>query len=120
VDLVPTVLDAVGAEAPAGLDGTSALPLLRGEIPRLREAAIVECVDDPHGLRLKTVVTEQHKLTFYHGRPFGELYDLAADPGERVNLWDAPQYAGIRQQLLARLLDHAEPLERRARRASYA
>ena len=120
VDLAPTILSAVGEEVPGEMDGVDALPLLRGEVEAVRDATIIECTDDPRGLRLKTVVTEDHKLTIYHGQDFGELCDLEADPGEVRNLWDAPSYAANRQLLIERILDHMEPLERRVPRISYA
>lgn len=120
VDIVPTLLAAAGQPLTAELDGHNALPWLRGEAPSPRQDAIVECIDDPAVLRLKTIITETRKLTFYHGQDYGELYDLEADPGEVTNRWNVPAYAADREQLLRRLLDHAEPLERRASRLSYA
>lgn len=120
VDLVPALLDAAGLPPAGDLDGRNALPLLRGEVPRVRDSLVVECTDDPAGLRLKTIVTPEHKLTVYHQRDTGECYDLTADPGELRNLWNAPAEAATRQRLLGRLLDHMEPLERRAPRLSYA
>ncbi len=120
VDLVPALLDAAGQPQVADLDGVNALPLLRGETAAVRDDLLVECTDDPTGLRLKTIVTPAHKLTVYHQRDTGECYDLAADPGEIKNLWNAPAHAATRQRLLRRLVDHMEPLERRAPRLSYA
>jgi hypothetical protein len=35
---------------------------------------------------------------------FGELYDLAADPGEFDNLWDRPEHAGLKARLMERLV----------------
>lgn len=120
VDLAPTVLAAVGQPLPAELDGVNALPLLRGQTTRLREATLVECIDDPHKLRLKTIVTDNRKLTWYAGQPYGELYDLEADPREKINRWDDPAYAVDKAHMLAGLLDMMEPLERRAARYCYA
>jgi arylsulfatase A-like enzyme len=42
---------------------------------------------------------------YVHRYPHGphELYDLAADPGEERNLADAPEHAGTRAELAARL-----------------
>jgi uncharacterized sulfatase len=120
VDAVPTVLSALGRAIPAELDGIDALPLLRGDTECVRDAALIECVDDPHHLRLKTIVTQDLKLTYYHGYDFGELYDLRADPGEIQNLWHDPHYAAERQMLMSRILDHMEPLERRVPRYCYA
>ena len=96
------------------------MPLLRGEVPAVRDAAIIECTDDLRRLRLKTIVTEDRKLTCYHQYGFGELYNLRADPGELRNLWDAPAYAAHRQQLTSSILEHLERLERRATRLSDA
>jgi uncharacterized sulfatase len=120
VDLAPTILAATGAAAHGPMDGVDALPLMRGEVPSIRSSALIECVDDPRKLRLKTIVTRDRKLTWYCGEDFGELYDLANDPAERANRWSDPSYARDRQELLARILDTTEPLERRAPRVCYA
>ena len=120
VDIAPTILSAAGVAGASRADGASGLPLLRGEAPSIRDAALVECVDDPNGLRLKTLVTAGHKLTWYAQKPYGELYDLGRDPHERVNRWEDPAYQLVRANMLARLLDLAEPLERRGRRDYYA
>jgi arylsulfatase A-like enzyme len=120
VDIVPTILAAVGLPIPAEVDGVNALPLLRGETENVRESALIECVDDPNGLRLKTVVTRNRKLTWYCGKDYGELYDLDKDPREQINRWEHPDYATDRARLLARLLDTTEVLEKRAHRISYA
>jgi hypothetical protein len=44
-----------------------------------------------------------HKL-LVHSNGQGELYDLASDPSEVVNLFDEPQVAHVRQELLWRLV----------------
>jgi len=119
VHLAPTILAAAGI-APTEMDGRDAVPLLRGETPWADADALVECIDDPGTLRLKTLVTATRKLTWYQGHDFGELYDLETDPHERVNRWDDPQYARDRAQLLSRLLAKTETLERRAPRHCYA
>jgi uncharacterized sulfatase len=120
VDLVPTALEAAGLPRPGNLDGTSALPFLRGEVEAVRREALVECVDDPRGIRCKTLVTATHKLTWYAGQDYGELVDLGADPRERRNLWTDPDHQALRAELLGRLLALQEPLERRAERYCYA
>lgn len=120
VDIVPTVLAAGGLPVPAELDGVNALPMLHGETTRLHEAVLVECVDDPRGLRLKSVICTDRKLTWYCGQDYGELYDLARDPHELENRWDDARYATDRAQLLAGILELMEPLEPRVDRLSYA
>ena len=121
VDIVPTILAAIGNLAmPSDTDGVNALPMLTGEKESVRESALVECVDDARGLRLKTIVTDTLKLTWYCGHAYGELYDLENDPGERINQWDNPAYAADKSHLLSRILEMMEPLERRVERLSYA
>ena len=120
VDLAPTILAAVGEEIPRACDGVDALPMLQSSIPSTRNHAFVECTDDPRGLRLKTIVTETRKLTYYHGHDFGELYDLDNDPSEVRNLWDAPGATHDKQRLIATILDHMERLEPRGNRLGYA
>ena len=35
--------------------------------------------------------------------PWGQLFDLNADPEEAVNLWDNPDYVDKKRELLAQL-----------------
>ena len=102
------------------MDGVDALPLLAGQSETVRDSALVEMVDNPDTLRLKTVVTADRKLTWYAGQPYGELYDLARDPGEKTNRWDDSDYSGDRAALLGRLLDMGEAIEPRLDRQCYA
>jgi len=120
VDLAPTALALLDLAVPGDLDGTSLLPVLRGGAAARDACAFVETVDDPRGLRLKTVVGDRYKLTCYHGHRFGELYDLHDDPGEIRNRWSDPSYAEVKADLLARLVDAGERLEKRASRYCYA
>lgn len=118
-DIVPTALSAAGADEAGECDGVDALPMLRGEGPT-RKDVLVECIDDPKGLRLKTLVTEDRKLTWYCGKDYGELYDLKKDPGEKQNLWNDAAYASERCSLQGRMMEYLETLEARSERYSYA
>jgi uncharacterized sulfatase len=120
VDITPTLLAACGRPIPQDIDGLDILPMLQGKAPATRQAALVECIDDPHGLRLKTLVTDPWKLTWYAGQSYGELVNLYTDPLERTNLWEDPACAPVKASLLARLLDSTERLERRVKRDCYA
>jgi hypothetical protein len=46
-------------------------------------------------------------ITTYTGHsgpePYGELFDLAADPSELCNLWEVPEAAALRSELIERL-----------------
>ena len=120
VDIVPTILAAAGLPIPSDTDGVDAMPMLSGKQDNGRDSVLVECVDDPTGLRLKTIVTATRKLTWYCGHPYGELYDLENDAAERINHWDNPAYAPNKAQLIGAILEAMEPLEKRVERLSYA
>lgn len=119
-DIVPTILGAVGLPIPTDIDGVDAMPMLSREQDSVRNSLLIECVDDPQGLRLKTIVTDNRKLTWYCGHPYGELYDLESDPAERVNHWDNPSYAFDKAKLISAILEEMEILEKRVERISYA
>ncbi|MCB2030772.1 MAG: sulfatase, partial [Rhodoferax sp.] len=53
--------------------------------------------------RMRTLCTATHRLSIYDGQDWGEIYDLATDPHENHNLWDQPDCAGLRRDLLHRL-----------------
>ncbi|MCS7458557.1 sulfatase-like hydrolase/transferase [Paenibacillus doosanensis] len=83
-DFMPTLLEYVGIEHPgaAGLPGASFAPLLRGESMKEREHIFV--FDEYGPVRM----IRNREWKYVHRYPYGphELYDLASDPDERVNL----------------------------------
>ncbi len=119
LDYVPTLLDLCGATLPEGavppvaeaprmlsaLPGQSLAPLLRGETDTRKRAVLVENDEDYLGLRLRTLITADHKLTIYADQPFGELFDLRNDPDELHNHFHDPAFREIRASLTAQLLD---------------
>jgi arylsulfatase A-like enzyme len=87
-DLVPTLLELAGIETEINFDGKSLLPMVRSEVASHEsEFYITECTwMRKHGWR-----TPQWKLIEalepdFHFKPAVELYNLAEDPGELVNL----------------------------------
>ncbi|MBZ5666086.1 MAG: sulfatase-like hydrolase/transferase [Acidobacteriia bacterium] len=95
VDLMPTVLGAVGAEIPSQVQGRSLLPELRGDS---NEKARYVQSDRDRILYGETFLPRIHfnwselrgsENTKYHfiDAPKPELYDLAKDPGEVHNLF---------------------------------
>ncbi|MBN1351586.1 sulfatase-like hydrolase/transferase [candidate division KSB1 bacterium] len=119
LDFPPTILDFANMEfseenvphppeAPLqrpALPGKSLMPILSGESFSLRDAVLVENDEDYLGINLRTLITERFKLTCYSDRDFGELFDLQQDPGELHNLWAAPEFATLKNELKLRLLD---------------
>lgn len=109
VDIAPTVLDALGLQPRPGMEGRSLMPLLAGQERDSRvtyvfaELALMENSSRAmlrHG-NLKLLATYWHKRG--RNRTELELFDLAADPVEALNLVDDPRYADQRASLMAEL-----------------
>ena len=123
VDLAPTFLEAAGIERPRSYQGESLLPLLRGEPTEWRDWALSQyrSSGDPANpsAHLTMLRRGRYKLISHHGAPSterprtGELYDLEADPGELVNLWDDEAHRPVRLELAEHLLDVLSGVEDR-------
>jgi arylsulfatase A-like enzyme len=116
VDVMPTVLAAVGLPAPDGVAGCNLLPLLdggEGARPASCRDAVIEIAEEG-AAPVVAVRTAGWKYIHHERRP-PELYDLVADPGERVNLAAQPGQEGERLRRLA-LAVSAERLETQAER----
>jgi len=107
IDIFPTLLSALGADAPGDLPGLDLLPMLRDGLPLKRDAIFGEAfahdvadLDRPEESLLfrwviegnwKLILTYDGQLGRYaevHDRsdPRPQLYDLQSDPHERTNL----------------------------------
>lgn len=111
-DLAPTLLDAVGLERHAGMQGRSLWPLLRdaGQEDAHRDDVYCEYYNAMPGHKdpaahATMVRTRRHKLVAVHGQDVGELYDIEADPTETRNLWEDAASQGVKMQMLQRLCD---------------
>ena len=80
IDVGPTILDLLGIEPRAPMDGVSLLPLIRGEAPP-RDHYFTET------LAIRAVVRDNWKYIWHKCAP-DELYDLTADPMEMINKID--------------------------------
>ncbi len=110
IDFAPTFLDIAGVAVPAGMQGRSVVPILRGRVPddwrtsiyyRYYEYPNEHGVYPHYGVR-----TRRHKLIYYHTLGEWELFDLKQDPHELHSVYDDPACAEIRARLkreLARL-----------------
>jgi arylsulfatase A-like enzyme len=104
-DLAPTLLEAAGEPVPEWMQGRSLLPLSCGDAPLDRHRDAVWCeyfdaLDAPDATRATMYRRGHYKLVVYHGHGLGELYDLERDPGEFDNLWDDPEHAALKSELL--------------------
>lgn len=92
LDVVPTVLDVLGIEAPAG-DGRSLLPLLRDPAAAAPERVFVHELGAPGDAGYqRALLAGRHKLIEADAAgagataPPARLYDLVLDPGEQDDL----------------------------------
>jgi hypothetical protein len=101
VDILPTVLDAIAAPVPAGLDGRSLLALASGAASD-RVATYFESLSASINRGWAPLYGIVRGSLKYVDLPIPELYDLAADPGESRNVASA-RPADVRelQNLLA-------------------
>lgn len=104
VDLAPSWLALAGLPAP-GMQGVDQSGVWAGRQPAVRDRVLVENRHELTTIRLRTLVTATHKITAYHHRPEGELFDLMNDPGEVHNLWDDPAAASTKARMLKDLAD---------------
>jgi arylsulfatase A-like enzyme len=133
IDLFPTICDLLSIEPPAWLQGTSFMPLIRGETGEIRDALFAECTFHAAYEPQRAIRTKRWKYI----RRFGDrqapvlancddslskdvwmeygwrersiapeqLYDLIFDPNEMCNLADDPSAASIVQEMRGRLED---------------
>ena len=105
VDLPVTFLRAAGIEVPGVMQGVDQWDVWRGGKTEARDHVIVENRHQPTAIHLRTYVDRRYKVTVYRDHPFGEMFDLEADPEERRNLWDDPESLELKCALLHRFLN---------------
>ena len=118
VDLMPTMLDWLGAEIPRTCDGASLLPLLEGPAPRTWRDALHYEYDfrDVHysqperdlGISMdesSLCVIQDAAWKYVHFTALPPLlFDLRADPHQMRNLADDPAHAGTVKHYAQRML----------------
>jgi arylsulfatase A-like enzyme len=95
LDVFPTLCDVIGIQPPADLEGESLRPLWEGKKDRVRDSVFLPF------LQIQRAVRDQRwKLICYPKISYMQLFDLQADPDEKTNLIDRPEYAAHVQRLL--------------------
>lgn len=98
LDIYPTLCAAAGAPVPAGLRGHSLLPLL-GDATTASGHACVVSEYVRNGVKGRFVATPGWHYSVWETGPGAEqLFDLAADPGEMVNLAGVTAHAATLQR----------------------
>ena len=107
LDIAETFLDLAGVAIPESMQGSSLVPLLRGETPPdWRDAIYYQYFEypGPHMVRRHYGIrTGTHKLIHYYEIDEWELFDLEADPDELRSVFGSPEYASVQARLTTRL-----------------
>lgn len=110
IDLPAAILNRAGVAPLNGMQGRPLFTPAGQTLPTERDAVLVEenqqraylGFDKP--VRVRTLVSDTHRLSVFAEGSWGELYDLKADPHELENLWDSPQAEALKLRLLQRLI----------------
>lgn len=136
IDVFPTVCEILRVPCPKWAQGTSLMPIIEGEKSEINDYIFTETTyhatyeparairtknmkyirffEDDRRIRLPNIDASACKETFistpFHKmqRPKEMLFDLAADPAERVNLIGVPEYESEYDRLFALLDAHME------------
>jgi N-acetylglucosamine-6-sulfatase len=107
LDVAPTILDLAGVTVPADMQGRSLARVLRAEAPMVRDSFLYEYDREtffPVIPDIRAIRTQNRKYISYAESPSeDELYDLASDPGELVNLAHRPDWAVVRTEMRQQL-----------------
>lgn len=108
IDIAPTILERCGVPPYFGMQGRSFLQQIEGGAAS-RDSVLIEHEENkiypglPGIPNIRSLITRTHRLSVYKGHRSGELYDLTVDPDETRDLWDAPESAQAKSDLLYRL-----------------
>ncbi|MBZ0295563.1 MAG: sulfatase-like hydrolase/transferase [Anaerolineae bacterium] len=107
MDLGPTVLELAGITPPEMMQAQSLRPALQGEDWTGRDYVFAEHPADGiyEGPYMTMVRNRRWKLVHFADTNEGQLFDLENDPNEFHNLWDAPEAADRKHELLDVLLN---------------
>jgi arylsulfatase A-like enzyme/Flp pilus assembly protein TadD len=102
VDLAPTLLDALGQAPPPAMQGRSLLPLIGNPHPGNRPSFATGDHSE-RSFGWSPLVSLRVGNQLFVRAPLPELYDLASDPGAKINLYRVNRVAALR---LATQLDN--------------
>jgi arylsulfatase A-like enzyme len=125
LDLAATFLDRARLAPYNGIQGKSLLPTLNGDDSAGHDGVLIEYGSQrpvpalPPEFTMRTLVDDRWRISVYRNVPWGELYDLAADPHELHNLWDEPASTGIRRELTERLVQKMMEMAERSPRPTH-
>ncbi len=95
VDLAPTLIDSLGQAPPSAMQGRSLLPLIGNPHPENR-SSLATGDHSERSFGWSALVSLRTGNQLYVRAPKPELYDMAADPGAKTNLFADKRPAAVR------------------------
>jgi hypothetical protein len=127
MDIPATILERARIEPFCGMQGRSLLPAMQDGQAAIRDCVFIQydhqAPSPGSGLppRVHSIIDGRYRLSIFEESRLGELYDLADDPGEFINLWDEGAHARTRARLIERLafaeMEHVDRVPLPTRRA---
>ncbi len=135
VDVLPSILEYIGADVPGNIQGKSFMPFLNGKEQRgprkeaysqytpemkrdnLSRSVISDCyhlihyfdqgriVDYPVNVHPQTFANHEQRCKTRGTRPFVQLFDIKNDPYELNDIGSNPEYTDITARLSGKLLE---------------
>lgn len=105
VDIAPAVLEMAGVKPPADMEGRSFLPIARGRrVPNWRQSFLFEYfAEGGWGLPSLEAVRSSDRWMYARYPDWEQLYWMAEDPYQILNLAANPKYASRKKALFAEL-----------------
>jgi arylsulfatase A-like enzyme len=106
LDFAQTFLDLAQTKADSKMQGTSLVPLFKGDRPSDWRKSLYYHYHEGggHGVaRHEGVKTERHKLIHFYEKDEWELFDLRKDPDEMKSVYGDPDHAKVQARLLKEL-----------------
>ena len=110
LDMAQTILELTSYPAYKGMQGHSLCPILKEPTASVRDRVLIEegmpidVTGQGSAYCLRTLVTEEARLTIYDGFDHGELFDLKNDPDEMNNLFAKAEGRPLRAEMMEKLV----------------
>jgi N-acetylglucosamine-6-sulfatase len=108
IDLAPTILELAGVAVPGSMQGSSLVPVLKGDAKKWRRAFLYEYFYELPFV-VPTILGVRDERFSYASQPgiddIEELYDLRRDPRQMRNLAVEPEFAPRLKEMRGRLAE---------------
>ncbi|MEM8857836.1 MAG: sulfatase-like hydrolase/transferase, partial [Chloroflexota bacterium] len=121
IDLAPTILGLADCKPYVGMQGVDLRPMLEDQKSAVRDSVLIEedlpfdMVGIGQNTSMRTLVTQDARLTLYAGSEDGELFSFEDDPAEIENKFNEDSSQALKGMMLSKLVETMtlhRPIER--------